>query len=373
MCVRFWKQCSQIAGAFEKENQIQRKISLNDFGGNEAEFMKTEEAQILFELEKANALRKENFSQQAGALFKQNALMRSYISLFQSSKRGLGIINATCPERPRNKQQGMRKNMIKAYEAADPDPTTSFVWDPVLWRYSSNTIASHLFAYAQGQETMTAIFGPMDPPELFSPRNGLLLSKEIEDVFDIGFLTIVPKINDIRSKSEVISWSNSEPKQYMVKILDFSNPIIGKKIKFGMELIWRDLDGRELKFKNDFRPRSRYLYYHYCLQTLRFSWRVRAPMTRANTLIKEKGKVFWGTFDKQLPKHMLEAFVQELGQEYEELLQQGADVEEIEGDKYLLNTALTRHVKVSHGEKLEMGDTDSEDDVGFDYGDVDDE
>jgi hypothetical protein len=47
-----------------------------------------------------------------------------------------------------------------------------------------------LFPWMHGQDTMDAIFGQTQPAELFSPKNGLLISKKVEKYFDSGKIVL---------------------------------------------------------------------------------------------------------------------------------------------------------------------------------------
>jgi hypothetical protein len=89
------------------------------------------------------------------------------------------------------------------------------------------------------------------------------------------------------------------------------------------------LDGAKVEFRNNYRPRARYLYFHFCVQILRLTWGKRRK--DAEILKKELGRVFWGTPGRYLPKNMLRAFVDELGPECEALLE-GATEDEADAD-----------------------------------------
>jgi hypothetical protein len=89
------------------------------------------------------------------------------------------------------------------------------------------------------------------------------------------------------------------------------------------------LDGAKVEFRNNYRPRARYLYFHFCVQILRLTWGYRRK--DAEILKKELGRVFWGTPGRYLPKNMLQAFVNELGPECEALLE-GAMEDEADAD-----------------------------------------
>lgn len=109
---------------------------------------------------------------------------------------------------------------------------------------------------------MDAIFEKNKKPELFSPRNRLLVSKQIEDVFDIGFLDIVPLLSDNPTKGELTKWDMREPREYMTRIIDSSLKLMNRQICLSSNLKFKDLDKRPLKFRTKFRPGGRYLNFH---------------------------------------------------------------------------------------------------------------
>lgn len=89
-------------------------------------------------------------------------------------------------------------------------------------------------------------------------------------------------------------------------------------------LTWREFDGRKLQFLTSFRPAARYMYFHYCVQILRVAWQyneAKSPKRAATVLKDENGKPYWGTPGRYLPKNMLLALVEELGHEYQPLLE----------------------------------------------------
>ncbi|KAL2013900.1 hypothetical protein VTN00DRAFT_1425 [Thermoascus crustaceus] len=153
------------------------------------------------------------------------------MKLFTTGKMGLGIKNTGAGERDKKIQE-------------------DWAWCPILseWFPESDTRAGHLFAYMHGQDTMDAIFGKTQPPELFSPRNELILAKYVEDVFDLGKIVIVPDLPNRPTTVELLAWLKQEPWE------------------------WRDLDNKRLEFLTPFRPAARYLYFRYCMQVLRRAW-----------------------------------------------------------------------------------------------------
>lgn len=136
---------------------------------------------------------------------------------------GLGIMATGAGRRETSDQSKFRTDLLDAYAARHPkQPLSTHIWCPVFGDYyfPTATTAAHLFAYKHGQDTMDAIFGPTEPPELFSPKNGLIVNSEFEAVFDKGLLAIVPLLPNNPSTVELNAWRNSEPKEYKIRILD---------------------------------------------------------------------------------------------------------------------------------------------------------
>lgn len=79
-------------------------------------------------------------------------------------------------------------------------PTASNIWVPRI-----NTTASHIFSYKHGQETMNAIFGSIEEPVIFHPRNGLIVFNHIEESFDSGFFVIVPWLPETPASEDIRS------------------------------------------------------------------------------------------------------------------------------------------------------------------------
>ena len=72
---------------------------------------------------------------------------------------------------------------------------------------------------------------------------------------------------------------------------------------------WTDLDGRELQFRSDHRPRARYLYYSYCVSMLQRSHH----QGHYETVLQDHlGRKFWGTPGAYLQQTYLLAFVEEI-------------------------------------------------------------
>lgn len=67
---------------------------------------------------------------------------------------------------------------------------------------------------------MDAIFGREKgaEPELFSPRNGIIMDTQAEKKFDKGLFAIVPLVPNQPSEAETAAWHASDPKRYKIRI-----------------------------------------------------------------------------------------------------------------------------------------------------------
>ncbi|KAJ0426880.1 hypothetical protein BJY00DRAFT_306873 [Aspergillus carlsbadensis] len=112
-------------------------------------------------------------------------------------------------------------------------------------------------------------------------------------------------------------WVAREVRDYKFRLIDPKwaglERIVGGTTRF------KDLDNRTLVFKGGFRPAARYVFFHYCCQLLRLSW--RTPSVKATeTLENELGKPFWGTPGPYIRENMLRALMEEVGHEAGDLL-----------------------------------------------------
>lgn len=154
-------------------------------------------------------------------------------------------------------------------------------------------------------------------------------------------------------------WDHSEPKNYKIRILHPQEQEAQKVIRPESEQLWKDLDNTKVEFRSDFRPRARYLYFHYCIQLLRRTW--KSEKKAAEKLKQDFGKGYWGTIGPYLQDNMLRAFVEELGHEYDELLRGNANEDQNTADEpdNMLLAVASSQIKTS--KDVEDEDTDEED------------
>ena len=256
-----------------------------------------------------------------------------------------------------------KDQLVKKYDAVREDEIhLTELWCPIpgMWLEVSSCRAAHIFPRRLGQALMDHIFGAQDEPELYSPYNGILMSEIAEKLFDKGAFVIVPKVSDNPTEVEIREWHNSQPKRYVIRIVDHDDPRMRRRFGFPDPRSWIDLDGEEVQFRTEHRPRARYLYWHYCHTVLRHSWH-RDQLDEA--LDKQLGKPLWATPGPYLRKALLLAFVEEMGHDGNDLLQ-GATTEEAgcevsESDPTAL-AAATQTILSSTADEDDSSDSDED-------------
>ncbi|KAJ9489208.1 hypothetical protein VN97_g4079 [Penicillium thymicola] len=380
--LKFWSQAVKIEKISLERSEVDRKISLGSFDGVEEVWEKTDEGKMILERIKAQQQMKKICEDRVFQLQNgppRRSLRSSFMKLFTTSSMGLAIKDIGAGQRNTSQQSNFRRDLIQAYKAEHP--TEEWLWCPILGDYTDedDIQASHLFPYMNGQDTMDAIFGKTRPEELFSPRNGLLLCRKLERYFDAGKFVIVPDIPNVQENawvSTVKGWLSREPREYRVRLIDPDWEMKDQRISRWGELTYGQLEDRKLRFRSSFRPAARYLYFHYCVQMLRMCWQhsSQGKSSQAAAILQaEKGKPFWGSTGRYLPRNMLLALVEEMGHEYSFVLDGAAGSRS--DDNNLLLGLLSRNVKarpsiLAHGV---FGDVSSEDEVSGTEEDSDEE
>jgi hypothetical protein len=168
------------------------------------------------------------------------------------------------PKMSRNRQSAiqsaLRYDTIEAYAAA---PTENDNEDEGFLRCaltgefdrSKRIRAAHVVPHAIGEELATYLFGPDQGLRLNRPDNCLMMHEDIEQAFDNGNITIFPIDGSARP---VMHW----------KIILVNSDARNQRLKLDTVKTVGDLDGKEIIFRTDQRPASRFLYYHFVVSLL---------------------------------------------------------------------------------------------------------
>ncbi|KAL6718660.1 hypothetical protein ACLMJK_002894 [Lecanora helva] len=162
--------------------------------------------------------------------------------------------------------------------------------------------AAHLFPHKSTQNFMARIFGTKD--ELSHPRNAMLMADYIEEQFDKGRIALVPDMSEDATDEEWRKWRENEMvRQYKIRILDKSasaivNEVIEGGRYHGLKII--ELDDKPVGFRNEYRTRARYLYYHYleCID----AQIVGHPERKQEIILNEIKKPVWPTMGSCIRK-----------------------------------------------------------------------
>lgn len=90
-----------------------------------------------------------------------------------------------------------------------------------------------------------------------------------------------------------------------------------ERIISGRNMTIRDFDGKQLFFKNNKRPRARYLYFLFVVAQLKLAWRAEYRNDPSKVLKKQLRKGFWGTKGRYLKHSFLLALADEIGHDTE--------------------------------------------------------
>lgn len=313
-----------------QHTKLSRKISSTKFaiskGLAEKEsieaFNQTKEAQKLHEQEEAQRMDHRLCEKQSQRLRKTSfaeSTQRAWVKFYTSSKLGLDSQKLGAGSRDAHMQSTFRQNLLALTGQVDPVERNARAWCPIMstWMSTRSMVAAHIFPWKSGQDAMIAIFGPEADRELFSPYNGMLLSRDAEEKFDNGALVLVPRVSDLASAGEIRAWNEAEIKQYKIRVIRPKDADMNELCHPSSDITWNELENEPVTFQGSFRPRARYLYYAYCAAMLRRAYNVE---TRTDALQNSLGQKFWGTVGPYIRKSMLRGFVEELGHGFDGLM-----------------------------------------------------
>ena len=329
----YWTKLGEVSELKAKRSVLSLRI-LQDELADESALNENDEVKRLREEEYLHSLEADIFRKQASRVEvnpgDEEKNRRGYfMQLWTTSTKGLGILGSETGrgKRSRHVQVQFREKLIAACKSRHPDPTIPELWCPILGHFfpgEESMHAAHIFPWAEGQVAMDEFFGREveNVEELNEIPNGLTLSIFAEKRLEDGDIVLVPDVKDAASQEEIDAWSESEPKEYKIRVMnhrakgmDWAHPGYIHRNQ-----TWNNLDGKKVQFSSDHRPRARYLYWQYCKTVLRQSWKEKGIKAK-DVLMRERGKKFWGTKDPYIKKRMLLAFVEQLGHNHEALME----------------------------------------------------
>ncbi|KAI9853715.1 MAG: hypothetical protein M1813_001831 [Trichoglossum hirsutum] len=162
-------------------------------------------------------------------------------------------------KRDSTKQSNMRRDAIKAYSARREDGTGKVLLRCTIsndYFPSDFVAAAHIVPASLGGEVADYIFGIGTGARIFSADNCIMMNKAIEGAFDSGNFVLLPLDT---SENPIRRW----------KIVIVNHGSKHQQISLPNAKYLGDLDGQEVHFKTDYRPASRFLYYHFVVTLLR--------------------------------------------------------------------------------------------------------
>lgn len=259
-------------------------------------------------------------------------------------------------------QSQLRATVIDVYQLQHPKRDT-VLWDPFIGDYVSKErmIAAHIMPSSYGEDLMATIFGVERKDELHSPHNCLLMNTALEKTFDMFLWTLVPAVAEPHTREVLLEWHKAPNKQYRIRVMHPNHDRMKELIDIsGRDQRLRDLDGKIVQFRSNFRPRARYLYLHYCMTSIKNS-------TTSRIIIEEEKKQkFWGSAGRYYKSNFLVGMSQFMGHEYEYLFE-GDDDDEVhaegedapvEADHFAAAALLLQPEPIKDGDDEDEGDMD---------------
>ncbi|MCJ1426394.1 hypothetical protein MMC29_004297, partial [Sticta canariensis] len=217
-----------------------------------------------------------------------------------------GVDDVPSVKRPRELTQGAFILDLKNNYGCKVVGTTDYVWSPMVgcWFGKSEIkAAAHLIPLSLGQETMSYIFGDDAKDEINKASNGLFLHGTVEEAFDRHKIVIVPCEGE------------TKPQEWKFLVLDRGGTMGFPITSFGNGL------HRKLIFEpaHSFRPRARYLCFHYVMAMLRVGRGKQAAKAGVTSHMPELTSpalsTVWATQGRYLRESMIRAFIEGIGHE----------------------------------------------------------
>ncbi|KAK4152645.1 hypothetical protein C8A00DRAFT_44300 [Chaetomidium leptoderma] len=317
--------CDASIHVFEAETKLAiRRWIDEDEGPDARSWWATQEARRIIEKIKAATYEKRLYSNQADQIERGGPIRRAFQAMFTTSQMGICADKVGMGPRTRSEQSKFKKQLITKYNAATTRPNKPKV---IVSLHDSATgldlvqpliTAAHLVPHRLGPDILVALFGVNVEGELYTALNGLLLHVDVERALDDGAIAIVPDLPDDPSTEQIADWEKNEPKNYRWRVIDdnaesLDTFLVLKDQGSTKDITIRDLDGQQLSFKNNQRPRARYLYFFDVVAQLKMAWRHDYRKDPINVFKSQLGKGFWATRGRYLNRALLLALAEEIG------------------------------------------------------------
>ena len=342
---RYWQNRTAVAESLVYQTVLKRKISIAELANTThlshkesiEIFEQTEDARTSQELEQAQRMDQQLCQRQSERLARPgiaSAMERAWVEFYTSSTLGLGSRSFAARNRTKS-----RRELEEVSKQMHPVPVKKgYWWCPITSSYHSSSAmtAAHLYPWKSGQNAMAEIFGEEATGELFSARNGLLLSTSAERYLDSGAIAFVPAIGDEPSSEQTEAWNAASVKEYKIRVLRPKDKGMDELCAYSSNLTWKELENQPVTFQGEYRPRARYLYYAYCVALLRLAYSVEKKPVALKTSLGMKN---WGATASYLRKSMVRGFVNAVGHDFDELMEDSLSDDEDEPDPTILASA----------------------------------
>ncbi|KAJ5901536.1 hypothetical protein N7495_002064 [Penicillium taxi] len=194
-------------------------------------------------------------------------------------------------------QSDFKKKVNEYYNVSDGEMTHCHVLG--RWINKVHVKVAHLIPKSMSPNELAHIFGDCDVVTSI-PQNGLSLHHKVESLLNKGDIAIIPMLGKV-----------TDPTTWRVVVLNsaLDDDIVWQKERIGREkpeiTRVKDLDGKALEFRNDNRPRRRYLYFRFIVSYL---WQKRRQTANAMNILAEKtdARKFWPSGGAYLQKSTLQ-------------------------------------------------------------------
>ncbi|KAK0754929.1 hypothetical protein B0T18DRAFT_400311 [Schizothecium vesticola] len=163
-------------------------------------------------------------------------------------------------QKPPKRPSSFRSDALTYYDGKKTPDKCSDVWCHVTgkWWEPNDVIAAHVVPFFLDGDAIGEILFGDRAPSLRRAGNALLLSTKVKKWFDTYKILIVP-VN--ASELPITRW----------RVDVITSDIRGSSVfgPVGQIPLGQDLDGQELTFRNDKRPVSRFMYFHFLMALIR--------------------------------------------------------------------------------------------------------